>query len=241
MLFSPTAMGITGFTGLPSATHFRISPATCQGQAAAAVSAFAGILWWRPQAPGIICASQFACLQKILNTADRCRPENLHANRIYASSHDASVPAILLHDPECAFRLNRTVHPKQGAPYALQVLQNLPVHSGQLLVDPHRPVFGRPFALFCMRTARAVIAFIDLFLSAIVILFDVLPVSEHKCPSLRTVQRSVFIDPEVLCAVGILTVRSAFVSFLYIGNFMYLISVNYSYSLTEKMYSVIVS
>ena len=32
--------------------------------------------------------------------------ENLHTNRIYASSHDASVPTILLHDPECALRLN---------------------------------------------------------------------------------------------------------------------------------------
>ena len=69
MLFSPTAMGISGFTGLPSATHFSISTATCQGQAAVAVAAFAGIQWRRPQAPGIICASQFACLQKILNTA----------------------------------------------------------------------------------------------------------------------------------------------------------------------------
>ena len=69
MLFSPTAMGISGFTGLPSATHFSISPATCQGQAADAVAAFAGFQWWRPQAPGIICVSQFALLQKILNTA----------------------------------------------------------------------------------------------------------------------------------------------------------------------------
>ena len=71
MLSSPTAMGITGFTGLPSATHFSISPATCQGQAAVAVAAFAGILWRRPQAPEIICASHFARLQKILNTTER--------------------------------------------------------------------------------------------------------------------------------------------------------------------------
>ncbi len=69
MLFSPTAMGITGFTALPSATHFSISPATCQGQAAVAVAAFAGFQRRRPQAPEIICASQFARLQKILNTA----------------------------------------------------------------------------------------------------------------------------------------------------------------------------
>ena len=69
MLSSPTAMGITGFTGLPSATRFSISPSTCQGQAAHAVAAFAGIQWRRHQAPGITCASQFACLQKILNTA----------------------------------------------------------------------------------------------------------------------------------------------------------------------------
>ena len=71
MLSSPTAMGITGFTGLPSATHFSISPATCQGQAAVAVAAFAGILRRRPQAPGIICATQFARLQKTLNTASK--------------------------------------------------------------------------------------------------------------------------------------------------------------------------
>ena len=69
MLLSPTAMGIRSFTGLPSAIHFSISPATCQGQAADAVAASAVIHWRRPQAPGIICMSQFARLQKILNTA----------------------------------------------------------------------------------------------------------------------------------------------------------------------------
>ena len=69
MLFSPAAMGVTGFSDLPSATHFSISPATCQGQAAVAVAAFAGIQRQRPQAPGIIRASQFAHLQKILSTA----------------------------------------------------------------------------------------------------------------------------------------------------------------------------
>ena len=70
MLSSPTAMGITGFNTFLSVIHFSISPATCQGQAAVAVAAFAGFQWRRPQAPGIICASQFACLQKILNTAE---------------------------------------------------------------------------------------------------------------------------------------------------------------------------
>ena len=64
-------MGIIGFTSFPSATHFSISPATCQGQAAEAVAAFAGIHRRQPQAPGIICASQFARLQKILNTAEQ--------------------------------------------------------------------------------------------------------------------------------------------------------------------------
>ena len=44
-------------------------PATCQGHVADAVAAFAGIYRQRPQAPGIICVSQFARLQKILNTA----------------------------------------------------------------------------------------------------------------------------------------------------------------------------
>ena len=71
MLFSPTVMGIISCSGIPSVIHFSISPATCQGQAAVAVAAFAGFQWPRPQAPGIICASQFACLQKILNTARR--------------------------------------------------------------------------------------------------------------------------------------------------------------------------
>jgi len=41
MLLAPTAMGIRGFTGLSSVTHFSISPATCQGHAAEAVAAFA--------------------------------------------------------------------------------------------------------------------------------------------------------------------------------------------------------
>ncbi len=41
MLSSPTTMGITGFNAFGSVIHFRISPATCQGQAADAVAAFA--------------------------------------------------------------------------------------------------------------------------------------------------------------------------------------------------------
>ena len=45
MLFSPTAMGITGFNAFPSVIHFSISPATCQGQAAVAVAAFAVGRW----------------------------------------------------------------------------------------------------------------------------------------------------------------------------------------------------
>ena len=69
MLFSPTAMGIRGFMRLPSVIHFSISPANCQGRAADAVAAFAGIQRRRPLAPEIICASQFARLQKILNIA----------------------------------------------------------------------------------------------------------------------------------------------------------------------------
>jgi hypothetical protein len=71
MLSSPTAMGIRGCSGSPSVTHFSISPASCQGQAAEAVAAFAVIHWRRPQAPGIFCASQFVRLQKILNTANQ--------------------------------------------------------------------------------------------------------------------------------------------------------------------------
>ena len=43
MLFSPTAMGIRSFFASPSAIHFSIFPATCQGQAAKAVAAFAVI------------------------------------------------------------------------------------------------------------------------------------------------------------------------------------------------------
>lgn len=45
MLFPPTAMGIRGFFASPSVVHFSISPTTCQGQAAKAVTAFAGIRW----------------------------------------------------------------------------------------------------------------------------------------------------------------------------------------------------
>ena len=74
--FSPTAMGITGFTGLPSASHFSISPATCQGQAAIAVAAFAVYRRLPPLAPEIICASQFPYLQKTMNTTQADHPLN---------------------------------------------------------------------------------------------------------------------------------------------------------------------
>lgn len=68
MLSSPTAMGITGFNVFPSVIHFSISTATCQGQAADAVAAFAAFGTLPPLALEIICASQFPYLQKSLNT-----------------------------------------------------------------------------------------------------------------------------------------------------------------------------
>ena len=50
MLSSPTAMGIRSCSGIPSVIHFRISPATCQGQAAGTVAAFAVYSRLRPLA-----------------------------------------------------------------------------------------------------------------------------------------------------------------------------------------------
>ena len=41
--FPPTAMGIRDSLISPSVVHFSISPTTCQGQAAKAVAAFAGV------------------------------------------------------------------------------------------------------------------------------------------------------------------------------------------------------
>ena len=90
MLSSPTAMGIRNFTGFPSAIHFSISPATCQGNRFA-VAAFAVIHWRQPQAPGIFCASQFARLQIILNTALECNP-----NQAHSIPKDRIIPVALL-------------------------------------------------------------------------------------------------------------------------------------------------
>ena len=58
----------------PFGTGGRSSPpATCQGQAAEAVAAFAVICRARPPAPESIYTSQFARLQKILNSAQTVR------------------------------------------------------------------------------------------------------------------------------------------------------------------------
>ena len=105
MLFSPTAMGIRSFMRLPSAIHFSISPATCQGHAAKAVAAFAGIQRRQPQAPEIICASQFARLQKILNIAILDESGiNVNMTRFYARSKGGSraVDAVPLWKPQNA-------------------------------------------------------------------------------------------------------------------------------------------
>ena len=69
MLIAPTVTGIRTFIGRSSVPHFSIFPATCQGQAAGAVAALAVARKLRPLALEILCASHFAHLQKILNTA----------------------------------------------------------------------------------------------------------------------------------------------------------------------------
>ena len=65
----PEATEIRTFIGRPSVPHFRISPATYQGQAADAVAALAHARNLRPLALEILCVPRFAHLQKILNIA----------------------------------------------------------------------------------------------------------------------------------------------------------------------------
>ena len=96
----------------------------------------------------------------------------LQFHEIQASAHNSFVAAILFHDAEGTFCLDGSVHSQQGSVSALQVIQNLPVHRSQFLVQPNRAIAVGLFTLFCVGTATAILAFIDFFLSTIQVPFD---------------------------------------------------------------------
>ena len=123
--------------------------------------------------------------------------ENFESYRIYASSHNPFVPAIILHDPKSTFCLYRTIHSQERPMDALQVVYHFLMHGGKLMVDPHSSILIALFASFCIRTSRAILASIYFFLPTIVIPPYMAAVLKMKGLSVRTSHDSVCPDREV--------------------------------------------
>ncbi len=114
------------------------------------------------------------------------------------------------HNAKCTFCLNRTVHSQQCAMDTVQIIQHLPVHRGQLLVDSHRSVLRRLFAFVCIGAAAAILAFKYFLLPSVFVSLYVLSITEMECLSVRTVHDAVRINMEVLCPIRILPVFPVF-------------------------------
>ena len=98
-------------------------------------------------------------LQSLVEVVTDRNEKNLKSDGIDPSAHDSPVPSVVFHNAKCALRLNRTVHSQQCAVDTVQIIRHLPMHRGQLPVDPHRSVLRRLFAFGCIRTAAAILAF----------------------------------------------------------------------------------
>ena len=124
--------------------------------------------------------------------------KNLRPDGIEPSAHDSLVPSVVFHNAKCTLRLNRTVHSQQCAMDTVQIIQHLPVHRGQLLVDSHRSVLRRLFAFGCIRTAAAILAFKYFLLPSVFVSVHVLSIAEMEGLSIGTAHDAVRINPEVL-------------------------------------------
>ena len=104
--------------------------------------------------------------------------KNLQSDGIEPSAHDSPVPSVVFHNAKCTLRLNRTVHSQQCAMDTVQIIQHLPVHRGQLLVDSHRSVLRRLFAFVCIGAAAAILAFKYFLLPSVFVSLYVLSITE---------------------------------------------------------------
>ena len=95
--------------------------------------------------------------------------KNLKQNRFYPSANDPFVASVIFHNAKGTFCLYRAVHSQQCAVNAFKILQHFPVHGGQLFIDPHRSVLGCLLAFRRVWAAGAIFAFVDLFLSPVLI------------------------------------------------------------------------
>ena len=124
--------------------------------------------------------------------------KNLQSDGIEPSAHDSPVPSVVFHNAKCTFCLNRTVHSQQCAMDTVQIIQHLPVHRGQLLVDSHRSVLRRLFAFGCIGAAAAILAFKYFLLPSVFVSVHVLSIAEMEGLSIRTAHDAVRINLEVL-------------------------------------------
>lgn len=116
--------------------------------------------------------------------------KNLQSDGIEPSAHDSPVPSVIFHNAKCTFCLNRTVHSQQCAMDTVQIIQHLPVHRGQLLVDSHHSVLRRLFAFGCIGAAAAILAFKYFLLPSVFVSLYVLSITDMLTLQLSSSFRS---------------------------------------------------
>ena len=134
--------------------------------------------------------------------ADR-NEKKLGADEIETSSSRSSVIAVLLHDPEGAFRLDGTVPSQQSAVDGVQVLEHFFVDLSQFLVQSDGTILVGLLALCRIRTIAAILTDVDLFLPSVVVAFDGPSVGESHPATVGADQLPLFVCLEVDGTEGI--------------------------------------
>ena len=147
--------------------------------------------------------------------------KNLKSDGIDPSAHDSPVPSVVFHNAKCALRLNRTVHSQQCAVDTVQIIRHLPMHRGQLPVDPHRSVLRRLFAFGCIRTAAAILAFKYFLLPSVSVSLHVLSIAEMEGLSIGTAHDAVRINPKFSDRYGFSRYFLSLLSLSNMVNFIY--------------------
>ena len=117
--------------------------------------------------------------------------KNFHFHWIHASSDNPVIFPIVLHHSESTFCLDSTVPSQQKSAGICQSSDDVSMDLCKLTIQADPSVMRCFLATFCIRTAIAVLTFIDFFLTAILVALNVFPVDEFELLSIGTEQRSI--------------------------------------------------
>ena len=136
--------------------------------------------------------------------------KNLHPHSFHPFSHQALIPPVIFHDPECPLCLNRTVHPQKRPLNTFQIFYYLFVYGCQFHIQTDAAVFVTLFAFLRVMAATAALTYIDLFLSSILVSFYLFSIGKYKLLPIRAAQVSVSVYLKIYRPKRIFTVFSIF-------------------------------